>query len=97
MILFKQIPDGAIIEIVRPNWDLTQTIGTHLDISHIGFVFWKHQALYFRQASSIYKKVVDVPFVDYLSQALKSSTIKGINIQMITTKTTLKEKCIQIK
>ncbi len=97
MTLFKQIPDGAIIEIVRPNWDLTQAIGTHLDISHLGFVFWKHHVLYFRQASIIYNKVVDVPFVEYLSKALKSPTIKGINIQVITIKKPVKGKCVQIK
>lgn len=81
--LFNQIPDGAVIEIVRPNWDLRERIGTVLDVSHLGFVFKIKDKLYFRQASSEYGKVVDVPLIDYLQKALKSPTIKGINIQII--------------
>lgn len=88
--IFAQIPDGAIVEIVRPNWDLRQQIGTCLNVSHLGFTFWKNGALIFREASSEQHAVVDVPFIDYLQQALSSPTIKGINIQIIkpTTATT---------
>ncbi|MGL6029464.1 MAG: N-acetylmuramoyl-L-alanine amidase-like domain-containing protein [Legionella sp.] len=81
--LFNQIPDGAIIEIVRPNWDLRDRIGTALDVSHLGFVFKIKNQLYFRQASSQYAKIVTVPLIDYLQDALKSPTIKGINIQVV--------------
>lgn len=81
--LFSQIPNAAIIEIVRPNWPLKNSIGTNLDISHIGLTFWKNNILFFREASSIYGQVIDVPLIDYLKQALNSPTIKGINIQVI--------------
>ncbi|MDR3504257.1 MAG: DUF1460 domain-containing protein [Legionella sp.] len=81
--LFTQIPNGAIIEIVRPNWNVRDKIGTSLNISHLGFAIWKDKVLYFREASSEYGKVVDVPLIDYLKDALKSPTIKGINIQVI--------------
>lgn len=80
--LFKKIPNGAIIEIVRPNWDLTKMIGTHLNISHMGFAFWKNDQLIFRQASLNAQKVVDVSLVDYLKETLNSPTIKGINVQI---------------
>ena len=83
----KQIPSGAIIEIVRPNWHLKDIIGTDLDISHVGFVFWKNHTLYFRQASSSAHKVIDIPLLNYLNEALKNPTIGGINIQKIKTKT----------
>ena len=83
MFLFKQIPNASIIEIVRPNWDLTEAIGTHLDISHLGLVINTPQGLMFRNASSLQGKVADVPLVDYLSHYLDSPTIKGINIQRI--------------
>lgn len=83
LYLFAQIPHAAIIEIVRPNWDLTQKIGTHLNISHLGFAFWQDKQLIFRQASSQYNKVVEVSLVDYLSKARTSPTIKGINIQVV--------------
>ena len=81
--LFKQIPNAAIIEIVRPNWDLSKEIGTHLNISHLGFVIWKKGILYFRDASSAYNRVVDTPLIEYLRHAQKSPTVKGINIQIV--------------
>lgn len=81
--LFAQIPHGAIIEIVRPNWDLSQKIGTALNISHLGFAIRKKNQLYFREASSEYNKVVDVPLIEYLEKAQTSPTIKGINVQVV--------------
>ena len=81
--LFNQIPNAAIIEIIRPNWDLTQAIGTHLNVSHLGFAIREKDTLLFRQASSELRHVVDVPLIDYLRHAEKSPTIKGINIQII--------------
>lgn len=81
--LFSQIPNGAVIEIIRPNWDLRQQIGTELDISHLGFAIWINNELFFRQASSQYGKVVDVSLIDYLDKARSSPTIKGINIQVV--------------
>lgn len=83
LYLFAQIPDGAVIEVVRPNWDLRQQIGTALNVSHLGFAIWNKGVLYFREASSEYNKVVDVPLIKYLEQARKSPTIKGINIQVV--------------
>nr|WP_277619301.1 N-acetylmuramoyl-L-alanine amidase-like domain-containing protein [Legionella norrlandica] len=77
------MPNGAIIEIVRPNWDLRKEIGTALNISHLGFAIWINDKLYFRQASSQYGKVIDVPLIDYLDKARSSPTIKGINIQVV--------------
>ncbi|AWN75192.1 TPA: N-acetylmuramoyl-L-alanine amidase-like domain-containing protein [Legionella anisa] len=89
MYLFAQIPHGAIIEIVRPNWDLSQKIGTALNISHLGFAIRNKGQLYFREASSEYGKVVDVPLIDYLNKAQNSPTIKGINVQIIVPKNPL--------
>ncbi|KTC71593.1 hypothetical protein Lbir_1646 [Legionella birminghamensis] len=91
--LFMQIPNGAIIEIVRPNWDLTQAIGTHLNVSHLGFAFWKDGHLIFRQASSNLGKVVDVSLMDYLKDALSSPTIKGINVQTVAPEKPLNAEC----
>ena len=81
--LFKQIPNAAIIEIIRPNWDLSKEIGTHLNVSHLGFAIWKKGKLWFREASSNEGQVIDIPLEDYLRQALQSPTIKGINIQIV--------------
>lgn len=87
LYVFSQIPQGAIIEIIRPNWDLRKQIGTALDISHLGFAFWDKGSLYFYQASSQYGKVVAVPLIDYLQKAASESpTIKGINVQVVLPK-----------
>lgn len=81
--LFAQILDGSIIEIVRPNWDLQAQIGTHLDVSHMGFVVHTPAGIMFRQASSIEKRVVDQPLIDYLRDCLDNPTIQGINVQLV--------------
>lgn len=81
--IFMQIPDASIVEIVRPNWDLRKIIGTHLDISHLGFAIYTPQGLMFRNASSLQGKVADVSLIGYLKKYLDSPTIKGINIQVI--------------
>lgn len=81
--LFNQIPNAAVIEIIRPNWDLRDKIGTAMNVSHLGFAIWKDNVLYFRQASSVAMKVVDVPLIDYLKQAMNSPTIKGIHIEVV--------------
>lgn len=83
LYLFSQIPTGSIIEIVRPNWDLREAIGTSLNISHLGFAIKINNTLYFRQASSQYGKVVDVPLIDYLREASSSPTIKGIHVEVV--------------
>lgn len=80
--ILQQIPQGAIIEIVRPNWNLKKEIGTHLNVSHLGFAIWKDNRLWFREASVTEKKVIDILLEDYLRDTLKSPTIRGINIQM---------------
>ena len=81
--LFKQIPDGSLVEIIRPNWDLTAEIGTHLNVSHLGFAFWHNGVLMFRNASTIKSEVVDQPLIEYLREVRQSPTIKGINVQVV--------------
>lgn len=84
LFIFNQIPSGAIIEIVRPNWNLEQAIGTHLNISHLGFVFRTSQGLIFREASSLEHRVIDVPLIAYLKNYINSPSVKGINVQKIS-------------
>lgn len=83
--LFDQIPSGAIIEIVRPAWDLHKEIGTSLHVSHLGFAIRTSKGeLLYRQASSNQHQVIDIPLIEYLQKYLKSPTVKGINVQKIT-------------
>lgn len=81
-ILFNRIPSGAIIEIVRPNWDLTTAIGTHLNISHMGFAIRTPNGLMFREASSSANQIIDIPLIDYLQTYQQSTTVKGIHVEM---------------
>lgn len=92
--IFNQIPDGAIVEIVRPGWDLRKQIGTCLNVSHLGFAIRKDDKLFFREASSIQHKTMDTPLTEYLKKALTSPTIKGVNIQVVLPKKPLNRQCI---
>lgn len=83
---FNKIPSGVVIEIIRPNWDLTQLIGTHLNVSHLGIGIRVNQVLMYREASSLANKVEDVPLTEYLAGYLKNSTVKGIHIEQINLK-----------
>jgi hypothetical protein len=83
MALFNQIPSGSIIEIVRPNLDLTQLIGTHLDVTHIGFAIRTQQGLMFRQASTDKQKVVQVPLITYLKRYTTKPGVTGINVEKV--------------
>jgi hypothetical protein len=80
--IFNQIPQAAIIEIIRPNWNVEKAIGTNLNVSHLGFAIWKNNQLYFREASSEYGEIVDVSLISYLKNLRDSQTIKGINVQV---------------
>ncbi|HLB55703.1 MAG TPA: N-acetylmuramoyl-L-alanine amidase-like domain-containing protein [Coxiellaceae bacterium] len=82
--IFNQIPHESIIEIVRPNWNLREKIGTNLHVSHLGFAIRKKSGeLFFRHASSENKCVVEILLSDYLKNVLDSPTIKGINVQVM--------------
>lgn len=81
--LYKQLPDYAIIEIVRRDWGLRPKIGTELLVSHLGFVFRRDGMIYFRHASSIAKQVVEVILTDYIASLEQAPSIVGINVQKI--------------
>lgn len=81
---FEQIPSGAIVLIVRPDWAIEEKIGTRMNVSHLGFALRTvKKDLIFREASLLLQQVVDVSLVDYLKSYRNSETIKGINIQNI--------------
>jgi hypothetical protein len=81
--IFNQVPHASVIEIVRPNWNLKEKIGTNLHVSHVGFAIRKNDRLYFRHASSEEKCVVEILLSDYLKNYLDSATIKGIHVQAV--------------
>jgi len=82
--VFNQIPNGAIIEIIRNNWALSKRIGTDLDVSHMGFAIQDSRGLLFRNASSIHARVVDEFLIEYLQHYFikaKNPANVGINIE----------------
>lgn len=81
--LWDQFPAQAVIEMVRPNWQIRDKIGTCLNISHVGFLLRAQRHFYFYHASSSQAKVVKVPFEDYLKEFIQSDTLKGIYVRKI--------------
>ena len=78
--VLAKIPHGAIVNMVRPNWDLTEVSGTHQNISHQGFLFWKGDVLYLRHASTLGNETVaELPFIDYLKRFKGHATLKGFH------------------
>lgn len=82
--VLKLIPNGAIVSFVRPNWDLTDAIGTHMNVSHQGLIFQKKNVTYLRHASSSSeKRVMEVPLYDYLKKFENHPTLKGIHLMQV--------------
>ncbi len=82
--LIAAIPEGSIIEIVQSNRDLITTIGTNIDVLHLGFGIWRHDKLWFRQASSMTQCVYDSLFSDYLIDQMSKQPGIGINVQRLS-------------
>lgn len=81
--VFDAIPSGAIIEIVRPNWDVTSKIGTRLNVEHMGFAIRTPQGLMFREASSHKKQVMDFPLGRYLTSFYLHNQPIGIHVEEV--------------
>jgi len=82
--LVNQIPDGSVVNIVRPNWDLTETMGTHMNVSHqMIFVRGPQGQPLLRHASSVFKKVVEQDFFLIMRNHHNHATAKGIHIASI--------------
>ncbi len=81
--LLDSIPSGSIINMVRPNWNLTKWIGTNMNVSHQSIAIRKEGQLYLRHASQTHKKVTDEDFITYFSKYLAGSSLKGFNVQIL--------------
>ena len=82
--LVARIPQGSIVNIVRPNWDLTPIIGTHMNVSHQMLFFRDASGSPFlRHASSTQKKVIDQDFFEVMRSYLGHSTARGIHLMRV--------------
>ena len=83
--LLRKIPDGAVINFVRPNWDLTDSLGTRMNVSHQGLVFQSVRGPILRHASiSGEKKVIESGLLSYLKTFEDHPTLKGIHLLKVT-------------
>ena len=78
--LWQAFPDQLLIEIVRPDWDLTEKIATKLAVSHIGFFLRDGDRRVWRHASSDAGAVVEQGLSSYLQAYRNHDTVKGIAI-----------------
>ena len=76
--LFKT-PMVAIV--VRDNWDASDLIGTHLNVSHLGILIPATNTYY--HASSYYKKVVATDFNEYVKFSRDTSKANGFHFCLI--------------
>lgn len=78
----RQMPEIALVCIVRPNWEIKDKIGTNINISHLGIAVKDSGKLVFYHATSENsKQVVKIELQNYLQTVcLKIKSIKGINI-----------------
>ena len=82
--LVSRIPTGSVVNIVRPNWDLTNIIGTHMNVSHqMLFLRDSEGHPFLRHASSSQKKVVDQEFFSVMRSYLGHATARGIHIMQV--------------
>lgn len=80
--LINRIPHGSVVNLVRPNWDLTATGGTHMNVSHQGFLFRKKNVLYMRHASTT-GVVTEEVFLNYLKRFANHATLKGVHLMQV--------------
>lgn len=85
--VLNRIPHGAIINIVRPGWNITDpkdgSLITQMNVSHQGLAFWRNGVLYLRHASKDAGKVSELPLADYLRRFINHATIRGFNVLKI--------------
>jgi len=82
--ILKNIPDGAIVNFVRPNWDLTDVAGTHMNVSHQSLVFHKKNDIYIRHASTSGEgRVMELLLLEYLKKFENHPTLKGIHVMEV--------------
>ena len=81
--VWDKIPQGAVIEIVRPHWPDKAKYGTYFEISHLGFVFRHDHVLWFRHASSVAHRVLEQPLIAYLQEARQVPSIAGIHVMKL--------------
>ncbi len=71
------LPQITLVVFVRPNWDLLERLGTHLNVSHVGWLIKEQQKLWLYHASET-GNVTKIRLWDYLKRFEQHPTLKGI-------------------
>lgn len=79
--ILANIPNGAVLNLVRPGWDVREEVGTRLNITHQGLAFKRNGVVYFRHASKT-GKTMEVVLTNYLKSAA-AKPIAGLNILIV--------------
>jgi len=78
--LLSTLPDVVVVNFVRPNWNLKETIGTNMNISHQGLLIRIKDQFFMRHATQVSPlKVVEVHFLNYLERFKNHPTLKGVH------------------
>ena len=73
----RALPEVSVVQVVRPDWDLSATIGTALDVSHQVLVLrLEGGALRVRHASSDARRVIEEDFSAFIS-AYRARAARG--------------------
>jgi hypothetical protein len=69
----------CVMIVVRPHWDVRDIMGTHLNVSHLGFVLPGQSGAVFVHASSRFDRVVMEDVVTYLDYCRSIPTVAGVH------------------
>lgn len=78
--LLGKIPSGSVINIVRPNWNVKESIGTNMNISHQGLVIQLNGKTWLRHASKTMSATYEEELGPYLQRMMGNISIRGVEI-----------------
>ena len=79
----EQLPPFSVVEFVRKDWPHNNTLGTRLDVSHIGFLIHTNHQVILRHASEVAGAVIEEDFGRYLLGLSKQPSFAGIHLEHI--------------
>ncbi len=80
--ILQKLPILSIVFIVKPNWHPKVLHGTKMNVSHMGFIIRHNNTLYFRHASTVQKKIVDINLLHYLTTSLRQAKNRKIGLSI---------------
>ncbi len=83
--LFARVASGTVMNVVRPDWNVDDELGTPLVVSHQGLILRLAGRLVVRHASSgDARQVVEADLTDFLRRHLAHPTVRGVQLLLLT-------------